>query len=211
MDSEYEYSYSDEVQSYSDDFEDEDDPANSGRSTTTGDLAGDPTSPPREPVSDWALPPALASRLLDRIRRRSEDYYDEDYDDDVVGQEETSVTYAALLPNIESWSGGEGHASVGRVCAREGHDDGVVVARKHLLDRLAIESLTLSMRNYRAEEGNDLLVPKADVACGLRRMLGVVERKLSERLPDEAIEALYDPILLVGRLARFLARGTPVV
>ena len=87
----------------------------------------------------------------------------------------------------------------------------LINATQHLIDRLAIESLTLSMRNYRAEEGNDLMVPKADVACGLRRMLGVVQRKLSERLPDEEIEALYDPILLVGQLARSLARGTPVV
>ena len=71
--------------------------------------------------------------------------------------------------------------------------------------RLAIESLTLSMRNY--GEGGGTPLQQSLVAMpvtGLLRMARVVERKaLSlDRPSAERIEEIYDPVFLCGELAR---------
>ncbi len=77
------------------------------------------------------------------------------------------------------------------------------VFERHIVDRLAMESLLGSMRDYEAEVDERLLFkPEPNVKLGLERMLGVVKRQSEEPMPADVVETLYNPIYLVAELAK---------
>ena len=135
-----------------------------------------------------------------------------------------SMTYASLLPNVESWASsleGAGAAAArgfARFAAGDNDEEEASlrvadVVLPHVLDRLAIESLTLSMRNFRAEGGGsrrraaDEEAREEARACAvaagsLRKMAEVVKRKSDEPMSRERAELLYNPLYLIGELAK---------
>ena len=188
-------------QSYSDDFEDEVEPSPVPRSPDQ--LRARTRTGASEVGADKGrafVPGPCAAILLDRIgRSRGADPFRTSQV--VVG--EPSVTYATLRENVESWS--VGHDSRTSLSSEAGDASFGVVTRRHVLDRLAIESLTLSMRNYGEGGGTPLQQSLAAMpVTGLLRMARVVERKaLSlDRPSAERIEEIYDPVFLCGELAR---------
>ena len=219
-----EASYSDDFDEYEyeDDFEEEEEveedieveervssppPSTSTDGGATGERKGssDKDSSPLQTPTETLLPPRTASILMDLVSgRRSRRVRP-------TGAEEASITYAALLPNVETWAlggdlGGSRATTRGFGPVKEGEKGAdEEVFQRYVMDRLAIERLTLSMRNYEVDE-EEVEGRLLRTSAGLSRMVEVVRRKTAERFSERRVRDLYDHVHLIADIAESMPR-----
>jgi hypothetical protein len=152
-------------------------------------------------IGEKSLPARTAKILVERIRASktcSPSFSQE------MRQQDASLTYSALLPNIESWAvesqlvRAREHP-LHRRRSRKVRSTGRHAVPSHVVDRLKIESLTLSMENYNAEQTR--YKPRANVGVGLSRMVQVVTRKHRVPLSSERTREIYEPAAILSNLA----------
>ena len=74
-----------------------------------------------------------------------------------------------------------------------------------MMDRLANERLTLSMRNYEVDE-EEVEGRPLRTSAGLSRMVEVVRRKTTERFSERRVRDLYDHVHLIADIAESMPR-----
>ena len=152
------------------------------------------------------IPPRAARVLLERIRSNASTTTRPRDENSTKAQllAKTSLTYSALLPNVESWSverKSDRAKRRGRGQWPLGAQDSIRSVPAHMVDRLKIESLTLAMQRYDAEQ-HARYKPVPNVGAGLRRMLEITKRKSRHKISEEHVRNLYDPEYLIAQLAQ---------
>ena len=79
------------------------------------------------------------------------------------------------------------------------------VFQRYVADRLAIERLTLSMRNYAVDE-EEVEGRPLRTSAGLSRMVEVVRRKTADRFSAQRVSDLYDHAHLIADIAESMPR-----